>query len=346
MTTAYITHPRYIEHHLAGHPEHAGRIRSIWKVLDELGLSTRMRQIQPEMISEERILSVHSQALIEVLQWLEEKGQGSVYLDNSTYAAPNVYTIARLAAGGVVMAADEVLSGRAHNALAAVRPPGHHAMRDHAMGFCILGNIPIAVRFAQQEYGLKRLMIIDYDVHHGNGTEAMFYEDPDVLFISTHQYPFYPGTGAVSDIGSGKGKGATINIPLPAGHGDESFSALYEQVVWPAARRHRPEMIFVSAGFDSHWTDPLAGLRVSLTGYAHLTREIIRMAEELCDGKIVFALEGGYNLDALSYGIANVAYALLGDSTVLDPLGKPPSIGGQLQVNTLISRLRHLHSLG
>lgn len=346
MTTAYITHPRYPEHHLNGHPENANRIHAIWKVLEDTGLRQRMRQHEPDMISEDRILSVHSPALLEMLVWMQEHAQGTVSLDNSTYAGPNVYQIARLAAGGVLMATDEVLSGRAHNALAAVRPPGHHAMRDHAMGFCILGNVPIAVRFAQQEYGLKRVLVVDYDVHHGNGTEAMFYTDPDVLFISTHQSPFYPGTGALIDIGSGAGKGSTINIPLSAGHGDISFAALYEQIVWPSALRFQPELIIVSAGFDAHWADPLAGLRLSLAGYDHLTRELIRMAEQICGGKIIFALEGGYHLDALSHGVANIAYALLGETTLLDPLGAAPSIGQELPIQPLITRLRHLHALG
>jgi acetoin utilization deacetylase AcuC-like enzyme len=345
MTTAYITHPRYTEHHLAGHPEHAGRIRAIWKLLDDTGLSARMHQHQPEMVSEDHILTVHSSALLETMHWMEDTQQGSIYLDNSTYADFNSYSIARLAAGGVLMATDEVLSGRADNALAVVRPPGHHAMRDHAMGFCILGNVPIAVRHAQKHYGIKRVMVVDYDVHHGNGTEAMFYEDPDVLFISTHQYPFYPGTGDLTDIGNGEARGTTINIPLSAGHSDESFAAIYEQVVWPAARRFQPEVIFVSAGFDSHWTDPLASMRLSLTGYAHLTRELIRVAAELCGGKIIFALEGGYHLDALSYGIANIAHALLGDDTVLDPLGKAPTISIKQDVKPLISRLRHIHNI-
>lgn len=345
MTTAYVTHPRYTEHHLAGHPEHAGRIRAIWKELDDSGLSSRMNKLEAQPVSEELILNVHTPEYLQLLKWVDETAQSNVRLDADTYANPTSYVISRLSAGGVVLAVDEVLSGRVANALAAVRPPGHHAMPGYAMGFCLLGNVPIATRFAQKVHGLQRVMIVDFDVHHGNGTEAMFYDDDSVLFISSHQYPFYPGTGKLTDTGSGKGTGYTINIPLSAGHGDASFAAFYKEVIWPAAKRFKPELIIVSAGFDSHWTDPLAMLRLSLAGYAHLTRELIRMAEQLCGGKIVFAVEGGYNLEALAHGVANIGYALLGEPTVSDPLGTPRD--GQIEpdIAPLIKQLREIHNL-
>jgi acetoin utilization deacetylase AcuC-like enzyme len=213
------------------------------------------------------------------------------------------------------------------------------------MGFCLLGNIAIGARFAQREHSIKRVLIVDFDVHHGNGTEAMFYDDDTVMFISTHQSPFYPGTGATSDIGEGPGRGYTINIPLGAGHGDSSYAQLYEHVVWPAARRFRPELILVSAGFDAHWTDPLAQMRLSLTGYAHLTRELLKLAEELCGGKIVFVMEGGYHLDVLSHGVRNIAHALLGDSDISDPLGPPHDKRREPEVGRLIEQLRTVHDL-
>jgi acetoin utilization deacetylase AcuC-like enzyme len=212
------------------------------------------------------------------------------------------------------------------------------------MGFCLLGNVPIATRYAQKQFGIERVMIVDYDVHHGNGTEAMLYDDPTTLFISTHQYPFYPGTGALNDTGMGKGTGYTINIPLAAGHGDTSYTAIYEQIVWPAAERFKPELIIVSAGFDAHWLDPIAGMRLTLTGYAHLTRELIKMSEKYCGGKIVFAMEGGYNLDALSHGMVNIAHALLGDDTVSDPLGLPRD-QREPDVKPLIARIKQIHGL-
>jgi acetoin utilization deacetylase AcuC-like enzyme len=345
MTTAFVTHPRYIEHHMAGHPEHAGRIRAVWQEMEHAGLMSRVTRLEPEPIGDELIRTVHSERYIELLHWLDTNRKPHMqHLDGDTYCTPTSIEVARLSAGGVVRAVDEVLSGRAQNALAAVRPPGHHAMPDHAMGFCILGNVPIATRYAQQQYGLRRVMIVDYDVHHGNGTEAMFYDDGTVLFISSHQAPFYPGTGAITDTGRDAGAGYTLNIPLAAGHGDRSFAALYEDVLWPVARRFQPELIIVSAGFDSHWLDPIAGMRLSLTGYAHLSRELIRMADAVCGGKIVFAMEGGYNLEALSHGLVNITHALLGDSTVSDPLG-PPRILEEPDVQPLIARLKTLHHL-
>jgi acetoin utilization deacetylase AcuC-like enzyme len=345
MTTIYASHPRYVEHDLPGHPEHAGRIRAVWAQMEATGLIQQVKAIQPQPVAEDWILTVHTPEYIELLRWIDNTHQQHIHLDADTYAGPTAYEIARLSAGGILSTVDEVASGRAANGLAAVRPPGHHAMPNHAMGFCILGNVPIAVRYAQKIHGLERVMIVDYDVHHGNGTEAMFYDDPSVLFISTHQYPFYPGTGAITDIGHDAGKGFTINIPLPAGHGDQSYTALYEQVIWPVAERFNPQLILVSAGFDSHWIDPIAGMRLSLNGYAHLTRELIKMAHQFCGGKIVFAMEGGYNLEALSHGIVNIVYALLGENTVSDPLGPPKDHRTEPDVNPLIAQLKAINNL-
>ena len=217
-------------------------------------------------------------------------------------------------------------------------------MPDHGMGFCLLGNVGIAVRYAQKQYGLERILIVDYDVHHGNGTEAMFYDDPSVLFISTHQYPLYPGTGALTDTGSGKGQGFTINIPLPGGSGDANYRQVFEQIVWQAAERFQPQLILVSAGFDAHWADPLAGMYLSLTGYAYLANEVLRMAERFCGGKIVFVMEGGYNLNALSGGMSDIARLLLGDAPI-DPLGPAPHHHREPDISALLEALKKLHRL-
>lgn len=346
MTTVYATHPRCPEHNLPGHPEHAGRIRAVWRQLEESGLAERMAAIEVQPAEKDLLLSVHTAQYLDILVWVQETQHHTVHLDADTYACPTSYEIACLAAGGVVGAINEVLSGRANNGLAVVRPPGHHAMPNHGMGFCLLGNIAIGARYAQRAHNLKRVMIVDFDVHHGNGTEAMFYDDDSVLFISTHQSAFYPGTGAITDIGEGRGVGYTINIPLGAGHGDASYAQLYERVVWPAARRFQPELILVSAGFDAHWADPLAHMRLSLSGYAHLTHELMRMAHELCGGKIVFVMEGGYNLDALSHGMRNIAHALLGDQEISDPLGPPHDKRHEPEVGSLIEQLKVIHKLG
>jgi acetoin utilization deacetylase AcuC-like enzyme len=343
MTTVYATHPRYTEHDFPGHPEHAGRIRAVWRGLDESGLRSRMRPLQSHALDTDLALAVHTMDYLDLLQRISAVPR-TTFLDADTYAGPDALGIARLSAGGVVGAVEGVLTGTADNGLAAIRPPGHHAMPARAMGFCLLGNVAIAARHAQTRYGIERVLIVDYDVHHGNGTEAMFYDDPSVLYVSTHQYPFYPGTGAVTDVGTGDGEGYTVNIPLPAGSGDGAYTTVFEQIVWPAAARFRPQLVLASVGFDAYWADPLAGMRLTLTGYSHIAGEVIRMAQRFCDGKVVFALEGGYDLDALRHGVCNIARLLLGDSP-LDPLGVPPGPAAEPDIDSLVARLKRLHGL-
>ncbi|MBE0691253.1 MAG: histone deacetylase [Anaerolineae bacterium] len=350
MTTLYATHPRYTEHDLESHPEHAGRIRAIWRALDDSGLSQRMQRAVPEPVTDAQILYAHTPDYLDLLRKSATLTH-TVRFDPDTYCNPTSFEIARLSAGGVVSAVDAVLRGDAANGLAAVRPPGHHAVPGRAMGFCLLGNVAIGARQAQRVHGVERVLIVDIDVHHGNGTEAIFYDDPSVLFVSTHQSvsafgtPFYPGTGAIGDTGVGGGVGATINIPLPPGHGDDSYAALFDRVIAPAARRFKPEFMLVSVGFDAHWVDPLAGMRLSLAGYAHLSRALKDLAHELCGGRIVFVVEGGYNLDALSNGVANVARILLDDPEIVDPLGPPDDGLREPDIEPLIAQLRELHEL-
>ncbi len=344
MTTAYVTHPRYVEHDIPGHPERPDRIRAIWRELDSSGLSQRMKRIEAPRLIDDMILTVHTESYLRLLNWLPTQEQ-AVQFDADTYALPVSAEIARLSAGGVVAAVDAVLSGQADNALAAIRPPGHHALTYRGMGFCLLGNVAIGVRYAQLVYDVQRVMIVDFDVHHGNGTQEMFYNDPNVLFISTHQAPFYPGSGSLDECGVGNGMGSTINIPLRAGHGDASYNTIYQQIVWPAARRFKPELIMVSAGFDAHWKDPLASMYLSLEGYSLLTHELCRMADELCDGRIVFALEGGYDIGVIAHGVRNIAHVLLGDDEVSDPYGKRTPLGGEPDVTPLVEQIRKLHGL-
>jgi acetoin utilization deacetylase AcuC-like enzyme len=343
MTTIYATHPRYTEHDFPGHPENAERIRAVWQGLDESGVAARMRRMEPQALDTGRALAVHTDEYLAML-WRVEAGEHTTFLDPDTYAGPNALAVALLSAGGAVSAVDAVLGGSADNGLAAIRPPGHHAMPSRAMGFCLLGNIAIATRYAQSAHGIERVMIVDYDVHHGNGTEAMFYDDPSVLYVSTHQYPFYPATGAATDIGVGMGTGLTVNIPLPAGSGDDNYATVFEQIVWPVAERFAPQLILVSVGFDAYWDDPLAGMALTLGGYSHLAQEVIRMAQRYCEGRIVFVLEGGYNLDALRYGAANIGRLLLGESP-RDPLGPPQLTRPEPDIAGLLTQLKSLHRL-
>ncbi len=344
MTTVYVTHESYREHRMHGHqhPEHPGRIEAVWEVFREAGLPERLHVLPPQPAPIESLLRVHTQEHIDTLQWIGGQHK-MVMFDADTYALPQSYDIARLAAGGVLTAVDAVMKGQAGNGLAAVRPPGHHATPKRAMGFCLLSNIAIAARYAQDQHNVGRVMIVDFDVHHGNGTQDVFYEDGSVLFSSTHQHPFYPGTGDMRETGAGAGAGTTINIPLQYGHGDASYRQIYEAILWPAARRFQPELILVSAGFDAHFIDPLAMMQLSHKGYAHLTRELLRMAEELCGGKIIFVMEGGYDLPALAHGMRNVAHVLLGEDEISDPYGDANQRESDPQ--PIIEAVQQLHGL-
>ncbi len=348
MTTAYILHPRHQAHRHANHPERPERVNAIADLFRSSEALPRLLSLTPQPADEEQLLRVHTRSYLDLLAQLTQRGQPG-YFGTDTYFTPESYDIARLSAGASLRAVDAVLTGEADNALVAARPPGHHALPDAAMGFCLLANVALAARHAQDVHGVGRILIVDYDVHHGNGTQAIFYADPDVLYISTHQSPFYPGTGAVEETGVGAGRGATINVPLRAGYGDEAFAQVIEQVVWPAAWRFQPELILVSAGFDAHWADPLGGMTLTLSGYAHFSRELVRMAQALCDDRIIFVLEGGYNLQAVAHGMLNVAYALLDDDTVSDPLGLSDTARQRRRrlspIAPLLARIREVHGL-
>ena len=339
MTTAYITHPRYVEHHLPEHPEHAGRIRAVWKRLEEDGLPARLHLLEAYPATRDQVIAVHDPDYYGLLERTASLPR-TARLDADTYVNPVSFAIALLSAGGAIAAVDAVLSGQAGNAFAVVRPPGHHAVAERGMGFCLFNNVAVAARHAQRAYGLRRVAIVDYDVHHGNGTNDIFYADPDVLFISLHQYPLYPMSGLENETGAGGGEGATINVPLPAGCGDFAYARVFSDVVRPALNRFQPELILVSAGYDAHWMDPLAGMNLSLAGFAHLNVTLNAAAQDLCDGRIVYCMEGGYNLDALGFAWRNVARQLLGE-TPDDVLGPAP-VSHEPDVSELISRVNSL----
>lgn len=337
--TAYVYHPVYLEHDKPDHPENARRLKRVLQVSSEHGLCERLTLLEPRPVTEKELLRVHTQAHIEHVWESAEGGEG--YLDPDTYVCPNSFEAALMAAGGTVRAVEQVLSGEIGNAFALVRPPGHHATASRAMGFCLFNNVSVAAQAALAEKAVERVLIVDFDVHHGNGTADLFATNPDVYYFSVHQHPYYPGTGARGDVGRGAGVGTELNVPLPPNVGDEGYGLVFDELVWPFAQRCQPDLILVSAGYDGHWDDPLAHMALSLHGYGSIARTLVSMAERLCQGRLLFVLEGGYHLDALAYGVANTFSALLGDEVVLDPLGRYPR--SERPVDRLVADLRSLH---
>jgi acetoin utilization deacetylase AcuC-like enzyme len=342
MTTGYVYHPLYLEHKLPGHPESPDRLERVMETLESERILDRLVPLEPKAATAAEIETVHSSAHRFRVQQVSARGGG--HLDPDTYVNEHSYEAALLAAGGAITAVRAVIGGVVDNAFCLVRPPGHHATPDRGMGFCLFNNIAIAARVAQDEHKLERVMIVDYDVHHGNGTQDVFIEDPSILFFSTHQYGyFYPGTGSWRENGRREGIGTTINVPLPSGVGDTGYMAVFRDLLWPAAKRFRPQLILVSAGFDAHWSDPLAAMQLSLTGYANLVRELCHIAKSLCDGRIVFTLEGGYHLDVLAYSTLNTFYILLGEDKAIDPIGPAPF--DEKPVDELVKQLQEFHEL-
>jgi acetoin utilization deacetylase AcuC-like enzyme len=280
----------------SGHPERPERLRSLIHHLSASGVWNSLNQSTPLPASAGHILLVHTTKHLETIQHICETG-GGVLDEGDTHAVERSYDVAMLAAGAVVNAVDVVLGGQASAAFCAVRPPGHHAERDRPMGFCLFNNVAIGARHAQQNRGVERVAILDWDVHHGNGTQHIFEDDPAVLYISLHQYPFYPGTGAQNERGRGKGEGYTLNFPLPAGTGEDEYVSLFESEVVPALDDYKPGLLLLSAGFDAHRDDPLGGMRLTEQSFGKFTQLVRDIAP------IVSVLEGGYNLDALSRSV-------------------------------------------
>ncbi len=284
-----------------GHPERPERLLAVRDGLARAGFAERGAQVPVRRIREEEIGLVHTAGyLADVTRAVP--GQ-SGYLDEDTFFSPGSWDAALAAAGAAVDLARASLDGRYARGFGVVRPPGHHAEPDRAMGFCLLNNVAIAAADARAR-GAARVAVVDWDVHHGNGTQHAFYRDPNVMYVSTHQYPLYPGTGAATEIGEGEGRGTTINLPLPAGSGDADYAAAFDEVIVPALRAFRPDLILISAGYDAFSDDPLAGMEVSAAGYRRMAAALRQVAEETCDGRLVAVLEGGYDLNGLSACVA------------------------------------------
>ncbi len=301
---------KFKEHDQEYHPENNNRLLGIMRHLTRMDVFEEVPLFEPQPAGREDLLRVHSLEHVEKIRKLSEMGDANIGMD--TYLTFNSYNTAKLSAGGVLTCVDKFFEGYRHS-FALIRPPGHHAERDKAMGFCLFNNVAVAARYASAKYGVEKIAIIDIDVHHGNGTQEIFYSDPDVFYISLHQFPHYPGTGGIDETGIGRGAGYTLNVPLPPKTRDRSFLRAVDEVVIPAIRRYKPEIVLVSAGYDAHHSDPLGGLELSHSCYYEVSRRLMDNAPGL-----IHALEGGYNLESLPKSV----YATL--MPLFDLKGEPP----------------------
>lgn len=324
--TCIIYNPDYLKHETGYHPERKERLLSILAHLKETRILEKLELIDPRRASLEEIQYIHSSDYIEKAR---RYSQLEIPLDPDTVLSRDSYDVALLAAGGAITAVDSVLD-RFGFSFALVRPPGHHSMPDHGMGFCIFNNVAIAARHAQK-MGKKRVLIVDWDVHHGNGTQEAFYDDPSVLYFSTHQYPHYPGTGWFDEVGIGEGEGYNINVPLPAGTDDSGFIAAFEELLVPAALEFHPDIVLISAGFDACNKDGLAYMRMRVEGFSILSSIVKSIAKESCDGKVAAVLEGGYDLKLLARSVEAVLDVFMGNEPEKKQYDVSPQVRARLE---------------
>ena len=316
--TGIVKDERYLEHVMdPGHPESPERLRVIYKMLEEGEMKSLFQMVKPRAATREELEMIHSPAYIDLVASTAGKPYFRLDMDTSTCARS--YEAALWAAGGLLELIRAVMEKRLDNGFALVRPPGHHAERDRAMGFCLFNNVAIGARYALRNFSLQRVLIVDWDVHHGNGTQNSFYEDPQVLYFSTHRYGFfYPGTGGAKEVGKGKGEGFNVNVPLSTGADDTDYGNIFEKFLKPIALEYQPQLILVSAGFDTHQDDPLGGMEVTEKGYARMTQILMQIAESTAQGRLVFTLEGGYDVSGESRSVK----AVLKELTQASPLDK------------------------
>jgi acetoin utilization deacetylase AcuC-like enzyme len=341
MATAIVSSQFHEAHDDPEHVEQAARLSAINAAIDRSGLRADLLELASRGASLEQILAAHHPRVLELVRRLS--AHGAVWLDQDTYLTAGSLDAALMAAGAAVEAVEVVVADQASNAFALVRPPGHHATPMRSMGFCLFNNVAIAAHHAFDRLGIDRIAIVDYDVHHGNGTQDCFYDDGRVLFCSTHASSLYPETGAAHEHGYEAGYGTTLNLPLPHGTGDAGLRQVYDELVLPAIRDFVPQLILVSAGFDGHWADPLGPLVLSVAGYAALTRRLVDLAGEICGGRIVLVLEGGYDLPALSACVVAALRVLLGRDPGPDPLGSAEV--REPDITSLIEAVRERHPL-
>ena len=335
--TAVVVDKEYLKHQPGeSHPERPERIKVLLDLASELD-AAKFQLLPPRPAKRADITATHGEDHVKLI---EATAQHNRYaLDGDTITCRDSFAVSLLAVGGFIALLDAVAAKDCRNGFALVRPPGHHALRNRAMGFCLFNTMAIGAEYLRRTHGAKKILIMDWDVHHGNGTQDAFYADPSVLFISSHQYPYYPGSGAANEVGSGAGEGYTINIPLPAGCADAEYAQAFHDIVVPAADIFAPDWILVSAGFDPHRRDPLGGMAVTDEGFAFMAQRLLGLADKFADGKIAFLLEGGYDLAGLRGSVAAVLAAMQSGATpAYDAAQSRPS-----QITPLIRHIRELH---
>jgi acetoin utilization deacetylase AcuC-like enzyme len=335
--TAVVVDQEYLKHFPGdAHPERAERVQVLLDLAAHLD-APKFKLLPPRAATRAEVERTHGADHVRLVESTSTVNHYA--LDGDTITSRDSFAVALLAVGGFLNLLDSIAAGESANGIALVRPPGHHALRNRAMGFCLFNTMAIGAEYLKRSHGAQKIMIVDWDVHHGNGTQDAFYNDPSVLFVSTHQFPFYPGSGAVTEIGAGAGTGYTINVPLPAGCADREYLQVFQDIIVPAAEKFRPEWILVSAGFDPHRRDPLGGMEVTEQGFGAMARTLLTQARKFAGGRIAFLLEGGYDLAGLRNSVAAVLAELQArESGVAEPL---PLAGSRIE--QVVRRILQVH---
>ncbi len=341
--TGVIRHQLYLEHRTGIlHPESPQRLQSIYNMLDNKDFGDTLVDIEPRYATLEELLWIHDPRYVDRI--LDSAEKARVRFDPDTVTSPMTYKAAWLAAGGVMEAVRGILAGEVRNVFALVRPPGHHAERDQAMGFCIFNNEAIGAKYALKAHRLTRVLIVDWDLHHGNGIQHIFYDDPHVLYFSVHRGHFYPWSGGVQEVGEGKGEGYTVNVPLEIGCSDADYANIFRHLLSPIAQQYEPELILVSAGFDIHHSDPIGSMSVTKEGFARMTAILMEMAATICGGRLILVLEGGYNLRALRDSVEMVLWELIGNSMINKEEMQQVEEAQYRGIAEIIQRVKEVHS--